>query len=200
MNINTFTKIFQEEWAKYKTQMETSMESLEKIRKDKPESIPSFEEDPIQYILYSYPTLKDSLDQLLTKDFLDYIVGIYIIAPIPTTFKVILHNNQFFYMIYMGRTWVAKISGKKYYLLNVGERGRAIEAISRLLMMGAPAGLEPAQEASMNDKTEAPLDTSGPTGGEGGNPFAAGDEGGEGPTAEETSGAEPLAESKKKFF
>ena len=70
MNINMFTRIFQEEWAKYKTQNETSMEALEKLRKDKPESIPTFEEDPIQYILYSYPTLKDSLEQLLTKDFL----------------------------------------------------------------------------------------------------------------------------------
>jgi hypothetical protein len=200
MNINTFTKVFQEEWAKYKTQMETSMESLEKIRKDKPESIPTFEEDPIKYILYSYPTLKDSLEQLLTKDFLDYITGIYIIAPVPTTFKVILHNNQFFYMIYMGRTWIAKVSGKKYYLLNVGERGRATEAIARLLMMGAPAGIEPAQEAASNDKTETPFE---PTGGGGGeNPFAGGaeTESEEGPSAEETSGAEPLAESKKKVL
>jgi hypothetical protein len=196
MNINTFTKVFQEEWAKYKTQMETSMESLERIRKDKPESIPSFEEDPIQYILYSYPTLKDSLDQLLTKDFLDYITGIYIIAPIPTTFKVILHNNQFFYMIYMGRTWVAKVAGKKYYLLNVGERGRATEAIARLLSMGSPAGIEPAQEASSNDKAETPFE---PVGGSaGGESQLGGDE--EGPTAEETSGATPLAESKKKIL
>ena len=202
MNINTFTKIFQEEWAKYKTQMETSMESLERIRKDKPESIPTFEEDPIQYILYSYPTLKDSLEQLLTKDFLDYITGIYIIAPVPTTFKVILHNNQFFYMIYMGRTWVAKVSGKKYYLLNVGERGRATEAIARLLMMGAPAGVEPAQEAAANNTSETPFESSGGSKGGGENPFAGGgEEGGEeGPSAEETSGAEPLAESKKKVL
>jgi len=199
MNINTFTKVFQEEWAKYKTQMETSMESLEKIRKDKPESIPTFEEDPIQYILYSYPTLKDSLEQLLTKDFLDYITGIYVIAPIPTTFKVILHNNQFFYMIYMGRTWIAKVAGKKYYLLNVGERGRAIEAIAHLLMMGAPAGIEPAQEAAANLTSEAPEEPVGGGGAE--NPFAGGAEtGGELPSAEETSGAEPLAESKKKIL
>jgi hypothetical protein len=199
MNISTFTRIFQEEWNKYKTTMETSMEALEKIRKDKPKSIPTFEEDPIQYILYSYPTLKESLEQLLTKDFLDYVIGIYIISPIPTTFKVILHNNQFFYMIYMGRTWVAKVSGKKYYLLNVGEKGRAIESISRLLMMGAPAGLEPAQEAAANETTESPLESSS-SGGGNENPFAAGTPGVEEPKAEETSGAEPLAESKKKIL
>lgn len=161
MDIKTFTKIFQEEWAKYKTQAETDISTLEKFSEINPENIPTFEEDPIKYILYSYPTLKDSLELLLTENFLDYIVGIYIIAPIPTTFKIILHNNQYFYMIYMGRTWMAKVAGKKYYLLNVGEKGRAIESIVRLLSMGAPIGLEPSQEAAGNQTTESPLDTLG---------------------------------------
>jgi hypothetical protein len=161
MNVETFTKIFQEEWSKYKTQAETDVSALEKFNNVDPDSIPTFEEDPIGYILYSYPTLKESLEQLLTKDFLDYVTGIYIIAPIPTTFKVILHNNQYFYMIYMGRTWMAKIAGKKYYLLNIGEKGRAVEAIARLLSIGSPIGLEPAQEAAENQTTESPLDTSG---------------------------------------
>jgi hypothetical protein len=85
MDIKTFTKVFQEEWSKYKTQSEKDISTLEKFSEVDPEYIPTFEEDPIKYILYSYPTLKDSLVQLLTKDFLDYITGIYIIAPIPTT-------------------------------------------------------------------------------------------------------------------
>ena len=165
MDVKTFSKIFAEEWSKYKTQAETDISTLEKFNSVDPASIPTFEEDPIKYILYSYPTLDESLKQLLTKDFLDYITGIYIIAPIPTTFKIILHNNQSFYMIYMGRTWMAKVSGRKYYLMNVGERGRAIESVARLLSMGSPMGLEPAQEAAENQSTESPLDTLG-TGGE----------------------------------
>lgn len=194
MDIKTFTKIFQEEWAKYKTQSEKDISTLEKFSEVDPEYIPTFEEDPIKYILYSYPTLKDSLVQLLTKDFLDYITGIYIIAPIPTTFKVILHNNQYFYMIYMGRTWVAKVAGKKYYLLNVGERGRAIESIARLLAMGSPMGLEPSQEAAENQTTESPLDTTGGETSE--NPFS-GAPPAEGP-AEPEDQTTPLVESKQK--
>jgi len=194
MNIKTFQKIFDEEWQKFRTSKETDKSFIEKFSQDT-EKVPTFEEDPIGYILYSYPTLKESLQQLLSNNFLDYVTGIYVIAPIPTTFKVILHNNQFFYMIYMGRTWVAKVSGKKYYLLNIGERGRAVESIARLLMMGSPLGLEPGQEASENQTSEMPLPS------EGGNPFATspGTEGEEtSPPAEETSGATPLAESKKK--
>jgi hypothetical protein len=194
MDIKTFTKVFQEEWSKYKTQSEKDISTLEKFSEVDPEYIPTFEEDPIKYILYSYPTLKDSLVQLLTKDFLDYITGIYIIAPIPTTFKVILHNNQYFYMIYMGRTWVAKVAGKKYYLLNVGERGRAIESIARLLAMGSPMGLEPSQEAAENQTTESPLDT---LGGETPPEPGSGTPPAEGPTEPEDQ-TTPLVESKQK--
>ena len=94
-------------------------------------------------------------------------------------------------MIYMGRTWVAKVAGKKYYLLNVGEKGRAVESISRLLMMGAPAGFEPSQEASANETTETPLESSSSKGNNE-NPFSSEIPGVEEPKAEETSGAEPL--------
>jgi hypothetical protein len=194
MNVETFSKIFAEEWSKYKTQAEKDISTLEKFNKVDSNSVPTFEEDPIKYILYSYPTLKESLEQLLTKDFLDYITGIYIIAPIPTTFKVILHNNQYFYMIYMGRTWVAKVAGKKYYLLNVGERGRAIESIARLLAMGSPIDLEPSQEAAENQTTESPLDTSGEE--TSANPFS-GAPPSEGP-AEPKDQTTPLVESKQK--
>jgi len=198
MNIATFKKIFDEEWQKFRTHKEKDTAFIEKFNTETEKPVPTFEEDPIGYILYSYPTLKDSLETLLTKDFLDYVTGIYVIAPIPTTFKVILHNNQFFYMIYMGRTWMAKVSGKKYYLLNVGERGRATDAIARLLTMGAPLGLEPSGAASENMTGESPLPS------EGSNPFASA--GGETPPAEtptetppaEETGAAPLAESKKK--
>jgi len=193
MNINTFQKIFDEEWQKFRTSKETDKAYIEKFNKDT-EKIPTFEEDPIGYILYSYPTLKESLQTLLTNNFLDYVTGIYVIAPIPTTFKVILHNNQFFYMIYMGKTWVAKVSGKKYYLLNIGERGRAIDAIARLLMMGSPLGVEPGEEAAENQTTEMPTPS------EGSNPFSEtpGGETSTPPESEETTPTTPLVESKKK--
>ena len=134
-------RLFKEELAKLKeadeevvsTEEETDIEPTTPV--EDPKS-PTFEDDPLEYILFKYPTLTKTLEDLLSKDFRDYITGVYVIAPVPTTFKVLLHNNQFFYLIYMGRSWVAKVSGKKYYLLNLGEEERAKVAIANLLMMG----------------------------------------------------------------
>ena len=107
-------------------------------------------------ILFKYPTLTKTLVDLLTKDFKDYITGVYIIAPIPTTFKVVLHNNQFFYLTYMGRSWIAKISGKKYYLLNLGEEERARVAIANLLMLGKAKEDIQGPESPTSPDTETP--------------------------------------------
>lgn len=96
----------------------------------------SFEEDPINYILKKYPSLVESLTMLMTKDFKDYITGIYIIAPKPTTFRVVLHNGQQFTLAFMGKAYQAKVEGKKYFLLTIGEKERAILAIARLLETG----------------------------------------------------------------
>jgi len=135
-------KLIEEELAKLKEADEEIVSDEEEIVSDEeptpvedPKS-PTFEEDPLGYILFKYPTLTKTLIDLLTEDFKDYITGVYVIAPIPTTFKAVLHNNQFFYLTYMGRSWVAKVSGKKYYLLNLGEEERARVAIANLLMLG----------------------------------------------------------------
>ena len=154
-------KLIEEELAKLKeadeevvsTEEEIDMEPTTPV--EDPKS-PTFEEDPLGFILFKYPTLTKTLIDLLTKDFKDYIIGVYVIAPIPTTFKVVLHNNHFFYLIYMGRSWVAKVSGKKYYLLNLGEEERARVAIANLLMLGkAKEDIQgPDQTQSGTDKTE----------------------------------------------
>lgn len=106
-------------------------------------------------ILTKFPALKQVIINLLTKQYEDFISDIYWVAPRPTTFKIILANNQIFYLIYTERSWIAKVEGKKYYLLNINEEMRAAESIARILAYGG--GAEP-------DK-EAPTDTV-PTGGE----------------------------------
>ena len=60
------------------------------------------------------------------------------VAPKPTTFRINLRNDQEFYLIWMGRSWIAQVEGKKYYLLNLPEEERAVEAIARILRYGAP--------------------------------------------------------------
>ena len=53
-------------------------------------------------------------------------------------FKIILANGQSFYLTYTERSWIAQVEGKKYYLSNINEEGRAAQAISRILMYGNP--------------------------------------------------------------
>ena len=54
------------------------------------------------------------------KNFKDYITGIYILAPKPTTFKIVLHNGQEFTLAFMGKAYEAKVEGKRYFLLTIG--------------------------------------------------------------------------------
>ena len=75
----------------------------------------TFETNPLEYILIKYPSLRKTLAYLLTPSFKDYLTGVYVIAPKPTTFKILLHNGQFFYLTYLGPTYQCEVSGKKYY-------------------------------------------------------------------------------------
>ena len=117
------------------------------------EKIVSFEDDPKEYILQKYPSLKETLIDLMTESFDEYVTGIYVMAPKPTTFKVLLHNGQHFFLIYAKDSYIAKIQGKKYYLLNLGEEEYAIKAISDLLTMGMPPGAEGPDDETENDTT-----------------------------------------------
>jgi hypothetical protein len=103
---------------------------------------------------------------LLTPSFRDYITGIFIIAPKPTTFRILLHNNQEFHLIYSPQAYIAKIAGKKYNLMNLSEEEFAIKSISQLLELGMPPGSEgPTEEvnnqADLQNATseEAPVET-----------------------------------------
>ena len=53
------------------------------------EKIVSFEDDPKEFILQKYPSLKGTLQDLMTTSFDEYITGIFVMAPKPTTFKVL---------------------------------------------------------------------------------------------------------------
>ena len=101
-------------------------------------NIQSFEDNPIQFLLNKYPTMRKTLEMLMTSAYKDYITGIYIVAPKPTTFKVVLHNDQSFLLTYLGKVYEATVAGKKFYLQTIGEKERCMEAIARLLTLGNP--------------------------------------------------------------
>ena len=101
-------------------------------------NVQSFEDDPIGFILRKYPTLEKTLKMLMSSAYKDYITGIYIIAPKPTTFKIVLHNDQDFTLTFLGKAYEATVAGKKFYLQTVGERERCMNAIARILALGNP--------------------------------------------------------------
>lgn len=116
----------------------------------------SFEEDPMMYILNKYPSLRQTLILLLSDAYKDYITGIYIIAPKPTTFKIVLHNGQFFYLRYLGKAYEAKVLARRYYLLTLGDRQRAILAVANLLELGAPINVKgPETETTATPQTSS---------------------------------------------
>jgi hypothetical protein len=137
----------------------------------------------MQFILSKYQGLKTTLEYLMTPSFEEYVTGIYVVAPKPTTFKIVLHNGQFFFLQFMGKAYEATVQGKKYYLMTIGEKERAMVAISRLLRYGNPLktkGPEGAEQATRD--SEGPAEEAGPT-----PPAEGGTEGG---------GTEELKESK----
>jgi hypothetical protein len=84
-------------------------------------------------ILTKFPDLKQILTDLMTNQYEMFVGDIWWVAPRPTTFKIILNNDQSFYIIYGERSWIAQVEGKKYYLLNVSDEENAAESISRVL-------------------------------------------------------------------
>ena len=117
----------------------------------------TFESNPLEYILQKYPSLDATMVDLMTPHYRDYISGVFVTAPKPTTFRIVLHNGQEFYLIYGKRSWIAQVQGKKYYLLNLTEEERAAEAIARILRYGEKETEETAGgEAETEIGTETP--------------------------------------------
>lgn len=103
------------------------------IKKMKSEGINKYQE---YKILNQVPDLISILTDLMSPQFNLFVKDIQWVAPKPPTFRIILENGFSFYLSDLGRSWMAEVEGKKYYLLNLGEEDQAIDSISRLLKYG----------------------------------------------------------------
>ena len=131
--------------------------ALEVFRDRKKAEIAAVEYDE----LTKFPELKEIIITLLTADFDPFLAGIDWVAPRPTTFRINLKNDENFYLIWMGRSWIAQIEGKKYYLLNLPEEERAVEAIARILRYGTPDSGEAAAGVDTEADTDVDVDAGG---------------------------------------
>jgi len=120
----------------------------------------TYESNPLEFMLMKYPTLTKTLTDLLTENFRDYITGVYIMAPKPTVFKIVLHNNRSFHLIFMGdNKYEAKVSGKKYWLASVGDFENAVMSIADLLMLGTPPSTQGPDTEIASAPEETPIET-----------------------------------------
>jgi hypothetical protein len=118
-----------------------------KVYQTSTSSVPS---ERVEFEIFTqFPELKDVIIDLLTSDYVYFISSIDWVAPRPTTFKINLKNGLFFYLIWNEKSWIAQVSGKKYYLLNLPEQQRASTSISRLLRYTLPS---PETQDEMEDE------------------------------------------------
>ena len=115
-----------------------------------PQATPEYDE------LVRFPELKRVLTDLLSPEYNSFITSLDWVAPMPTTFRINLQNNQEFYLIYGKRSWIAQVEGKKYYLVNIPEEQHAIEAIARILRYGAKEEPSEDNEGFEDFETSAP--------------------------------------------
>lgn len=137
---------------------------LNEIERMEPK-VQSFEDNPIAFILTKYPTLDETLKMLMSSAYKDYITGIYIRAPKPTTFEVQLHNDQSFTLTFLGKTYEAIVAGKRFYLQTIGEQEGCMKAIQRLLLLGNPIktkGPEGGEDSGSVGEPEGPSEEPAP--------------------------------------
>lgn len=105
--------------------------------------------------LTRFPQLRQVLTDLMTDEYDIFVQSVEYVAPKPTTFRIVLKNNQDFYLIWNDKSWIAQIEGKKYYLLNLPEEERASQAISRILRY-SKMGEEVEEETDSETKIDIP--------------------------------------------
>ena len=138
----------------------TAAELREKIRMIVPTVVGQRKQADAAAVEYDefakFPELKKVIVDLLTYEFDNFISSIDWVAPKPTTFRINLKNDFNFYLIYTKTSWIAQVEGKKYYLLNLPEEERAIEAIARILRYGAPGSADAEAEVEADASASAP--------------------------------------------
>ena len=105
-------------------------------------------------VLGKFPELKKVIVNLLTQQYEIFLTDIQWVAPRPTTFRIVLGNGETFNLIYTERSWIAKVEGKKYYLLNLSEEESAAESIARILSYGLKEAQESPDELSGEEPAE----------------------------------------------
>jgi hypothetical protein len=119
-------------------------------------------ESPMNIMLAKFPELRQTLEKLLTMQFRIFVNDIQWVAPKPTTFKIILPNQQTFNLIWNTEDFIAKVAGVKYDMLTLKDRERAIKSIAELLQYGPINSNLSAEDLAQQNLTPAAGEPSAP--------------------------------------
>lgn len=148
-----------------------------------PESEPGNEAelpDATDTILGRFPTLKAAIIKLQTEDYEEFVDSVDWISPRPTAFRINLKNGQDYELKWSGKTFIAKILGKRYTLSNIADYQQALDKLAILYSEAPMKGAGEAVEAEgVDDASTGGGDFPGGEGGaEGGEDFGGEEEGG----------------------
>tara|TARA_R110002020_G_scaffold6422_17_gene27385 strand:- start:3505 stop:3945 length:441 start_codon:yes stop_codon:yes gene_type:complete len=80
------------------------------------------------------PEIKDALENKLQMNPIPrFVNNLKAINSIPPSYRIFLHNNQYFDVSFEEFSLMVKIGVKEYYLADLDERNHAIKDINRLL-------------------------------------------------------------------
>ena len=95
-------------------------------------------------------TLKNRLELNPLIRYIDYLKAV---NSVPPSYRIFLHNEEFFDIIYRDFSLMAKIGSKEYYLDQKDETNLAIKHINRLLTGPKMRPGEPEDEEDMDTPT-----------------------------------------------
>jgi hypothetical protein len=104
--------------------------------------------------------LKDKLQMSPIERFVEKFKAV---NSIPPSYRVFLHNGQFFDIVYEAFSLMVKIKGREYYIADLDERSEAVEEINRLLTINQMIPDEAGEgEEDEGDKLDKALDNIAP--------------------------------------
>ncbi len=165
-----------------KDNIEEDIDTIEEAPEEPAEEEPAEEEAPeagpetvlpdnMDILLNKFPTLKDVILDLHTRDYPEFVESIDWISPRPSAFRVNLTNGQYYILKWTGKQFEAQVQGKKYMLGSVADFQQALDKLSQLYK-------EAPYEKSEEELEEPGADFGGGSSGGGGGSFPGGEEGG----------------------
>ena len=110
------------------------------------------------------PEILDTLRNRLEIDpLIRYIDYFKAVNSIPPSYRVFLHNGEFFDIIYEDFSLMAKVGSKEYYLNDIDETNYAIKHINRLLTGPKMRPGQPDEDEEGIDTPTTPPKTSSPS-------------------------------------